>query len=106
VFVLLRGYIDESVDKKQNIFTLACLISTLKEWKELERAWKIYLAGWNKRLTKLHRPLITRYHASDTFTGKSYRKGFPYGIPQMKSGRSSPAASMKQSRREWLYQPP
>ena len=61
----LRGYIDESVDNKQNIFTLACLMSTGKEWRELERAWKIYLAGWNKRLTKLNRPPITRYHASN-----------------------------------------
>jgi hypothetical protein len=63
--VHLRGYIDESVDKKQNIFTLACLMSTGKEWRELERAWKIYLAGWNKRLKKLNRPPITRYHASN-----------------------------------------
>jgi hypothetical protein len=31
----------------------------------LERAWKVYLAGWNKRLKKLGRPPLTRYHASD-----------------------------------------
>jgi hypothetical protein len=59
--MMLRGYID----KRQNIFTLACLISTSKEWAESERAWKIYLAGWNKRLKKLGRPPLTRYHASD-----------------------------------------
>jgi hypothetical protein len=63
--MMLRGYIDESIDKRQNIFTLACLMSTGKEWMELERAWKIYLAGWNKRLKKLGRPPLTRYHASD-----------------------------------------
>jgi hypothetical protein len=76
VFVLLRGYIDESVDKKQNIFTLACLISTLKEWRALERAWKIYLAGWNKRLKKLGRPPITRYHASDCRNLKGEFRGW------------------------------
>jgi len=63
--VLLRGHIDESIDKAQNIFTLACLISTGKEWAELERAWGIYLTGWNKRLAKSGRPPITRYHASN-----------------------------------------
>jgi hypothetical protein len=63
--MLLRGFIDESFDKNQNIFTLACVISTGKEWAELERAWKIYLAGWNKRLKKLGRPPLTRYHASE-----------------------------------------
>jgi hypothetical protein len=76
VFVLLRGYIDESVDKKQNIFSLACLISTLKEWRELERAWKIYLAGWNKRLKKQNRPPITRYHASNCRHLKGEFKGW------------------------------
>jgi hypothetical protein len=76
VFVRLRGYIDESVDKNQNIFTMACLISTGKEWRELERAWKIYLAGWNRRLTKLGRPPITRYHASECRNLKGEFKGW------------------------------
>jgi hypothetical protein len=63
-FMLLRGYIDESIDNKQDIFTLSCLMSTGSEWLWLEQAWKKYFRVLNKKLKKHGRTQITRYHAS------------------------------------------
>jgi hypothetical protein len=64
-FMLLRGYIDESVGKEQKLFALSCLISKGADWLRLETAWKTYLAGCNRNLKKQGRPTIPRYHASD-----------------------------------------
>jgi hypothetical protein len=60
-----EGYIDESADNDQNLFTLSCLVATGKEWTETERAWKLHLVAINKKLKKEGRQLISRYHASD-----------------------------------------
>jgi hypothetical protein len=65
IFVVFRGYIDESLDKKQNFFALACLLLMGKDWSELERIWKLRLTSINRKLKKQGRKTISRYHASD-----------------------------------------
>lgn len=65
IFVLFRGYIDESYGPKQNVFAWSCLIARGKDWSEIERKWKLHLAAKNKELKKAGRPTISRYHASD-----------------------------------------
>ena len=50
-FVVLRGYIDESV-KDDDYFTLSCLISEGKQWNELEKDWRGILAAKNHELFK------------------------------------------------------
>jgi hypothetical protein len=56
---------DESYDNDANLFALSCLMSTGKDWLEMERQWKLHLRAKNKTLKKQGRPLISRYHASD-----------------------------------------
>jgi hypothetical protein len=65
VFVVFRGYIDESCDKDQKLFALSCLLATGKDWFEMERAWKLHLVAKNRELRKAGRKLLSRYHASD-----------------------------------------
>jgi len=65
IFVLFKGYIDESYDKKQKLFSLSCLVATGKKFSEMERIWKLHIAAKNKQLAKQSRKLISRYHASD-----------------------------------------
>jgi hypothetical protein len=65
VFVLFKGYIDESYDRDQKIFSLSCLIAKGKQFQELERVWKLHLRAKNKQLERHGRTLLTRYHASD-----------------------------------------
>jgi hypothetical protein len=65
IFVLLRGYIDESYDNKQQLFALSCLIASGKHWREVERAWKLHLSAKNMELGRAGRPPLSRYHASD-----------------------------------------
>jgi len=61
--MLMRGYIDESYDDK--VFSWCCILSTRSQWMGLEKAWKRCIASENRRLKKLGRPQISRYHASD-----------------------------------------
>lgn len=63
--MLFKGYIDESYDKDQKIFSLSCLIAQGKAFSEMERMWKLHLAAKNKQLAKEGRRLISRYHATD-----------------------------------------
>lgn len=63
--MVFRGYIDESYGPKQNVFTLSCLLATGKDWREMERKWKLHLRAKNKELKKAGRRTISRYHASD-----------------------------------------
>jgi hypothetical protein len=65
LFLMFRGYIDESYDSKQNVFAWSCLTARGKDWREIERKWKLHLAAKNKALKKEGRTLISRYHASD-----------------------------------------
>ena len=50
--MIFRGYIDESYGPKQNVFSWSCLIATGKDWAQMERKWKLYLAAKNKELRK------------------------------------------------------
>jgi hypothetical protein len=76
IFVLLRGYIDESYDKDQKIFALSCLLAPGKAWTEIERVWKLHLRAKNKELAKAGRPAISRYHASDCNGRRGEFKGW------------------------------
>lgn len=79
VFVVYRGYIDESYDgAKQDIFALSCLIASGKGWFEMERAWKLHLAAVNKKLKKQGRPMISRYHAGACSGRRDEFKGWTH----------------------------
>jgi hypothetical protein len=65
VFVIFRGYIDESGIHNNTLFALSCLIATGKSWYEMERSWKLCLDSKNRQLKKVGRRVIRRYHASD-----------------------------------------
>lgn len=65
LFVLVKGYIDESFGQERNVFALSCIISSGSRWMEIERKWKLHLAAKNRELKRAGRPLISRYHASD-----------------------------------------
>lgn len=77
VFVLIKGYIDESYGNDNNdpsteIFTLSCALSNVKGWSAIESSWKKCLAAKNKSLKAQGRKPISRYHATDcsTFHGE------------------------------------
>jgi hypothetical protein len=63
--VVLRGYMDESYDNSQRLFTYSCLTATGKDWREMERVWKLHLNAKNRELKRSGRQTISRYHASD-----------------------------------------
>ena len=65
IFVLLRGYIDESYGKAQNVFTFSCLMARGEDWDDIEQRWKREIDVKNKVLATVARPPISRYHASD-----------------------------------------
>jgi hypothetical protein len=65
IFVIFKGYIDESYDKHQRIFTLSCMIGRGKTFYEMERLWKMRLRAKNKQLEKQGRKVLSRYHAAD-----------------------------------------
>lgn len=65
IFVIFKGYIDESYDKYQRLFTLSCMIGRGKDFYEMERLWKMRLKAKNKQLEKDGRRVLSRYHATD-----------------------------------------
>lgn len=65
VFVLLKGYIDESVSKDQRIFTLSALVAQGNEWVPLAEEWEAMLADVNVRLIASGRRALRRYHAAE-----------------------------------------
>jgi hypothetical protein len=63
--VVFRSYIDESFDpEKLNVWAFSCLTLMGKDWKEMERIWKLRIDSVNGKLKKQNRPTISRYHAS------------------------------------------
>jgi hypothetical protein len=63
--VLFKGYIDESYDKHQRLFTLSCMLGKGSAFLEMERMWKLRLNAKNKQLKKAGRKTLSRYHAAD-----------------------------------------
>jgi hypothetical protein len=63
VFVIFRGYFDESYDGK--VFTLSCLASDPVGWAAITRGWQLCLSAKNRELKKQGRAQISRYHAAD-----------------------------------------
>jgi hypothetical protein len=63
VFVILRGFIDESYDHK--IFLFSALVAVGTEWRWLSRDWTACIAEWNKWLISEGRKPITQFHASE-----------------------------------------
>lgn len=78
IFVIFRGYIDESYGPDKNVFAWSCVIARGKEWDEIERKWKLHLDAKNKALKKAGRPVITRYHASDCSSRHGEFEGWSY----------------------------
>ncbi len=76
IFVIFKGYIDESFDSTLNVFSLSCLIGKGKAWSELERKWKLHLRAKNRGLAKSGRQMISRYHASDCSGCRGEFKGW------------------------------
>jgi hypothetical protein len=73
-FVIFRGYIDESFNRK--LFTLSCLMSDPSGWMWFESAWKKVLRNKNKSLKSQGRRLISRYHAADCSSLKGEFEGW------------------------------
>jgi hypothetical protein len=63
VFVILRGFIDESYDQK--IFVLSALVAVGTEWRWLSRDWLACIDKRNKLLISQGRNPITRFHAAE-----------------------------------------
>lgn len=78
VFVVFRGYIDESYDGTHKLFSLSCLVASGKDWEEMERAWTLRLEEVNKKLRQEGRPTISRYHAADCSGRRNEFKGWSY----------------------------
>lgn len=78
IFVLLRGYIDESYGSSQNVFSLSCIMARGKDWLEMERRWKLQIDAKNKFLKKHGRKTISRYHASDCSGRRNEFKGWTH----------------------------
>jgi hypothetical protein len=76
--VIFRSYIDESFDKDQKIFAFFCLTLMSKDWREMERIWKLRIDSVNKKLKKQHRQTISRYHASDCSGRRKEFKGWTH----------------------------
>ena len=76
LFMIFRGYIDESCDSNQNTFALSCILTRGKDWDEFERKWKLHLAAKNRELAKAGRQTISRYHASDCSGRRKEFKGW------------------------------
>jgi hypothetical protein len=76
VFMVVTGYLDESVDEEW--FTLGSLFTTGIKWTWLEVDWIRCLERWNKRLSSEGRPQISRFHASDCWTRNEEYEGWTY----------------------------
>lgn len=64
-FVLLKGYIDESISKDQRVFTLSALVGIGEQWDALSKDWTKMLVDTNVWLVAKGRKPINRYHATE-----------------------------------------
>lgn len=74
IFLVYRGYIDESYDAKT--FVLSCSVGEGRRWELFEHAWQNVLQQTNMHLSNQGRGEITRYHASDCSGSRSEFKGW------------------------------
>lgn len=74
VFLVYRGYIDESYDAKT--FVLSCSVGQGSRWERFERVWANVLQQTNLSLVSEGRSTVTRYHASDCSGFRSEFKGW------------------------------
>jgi len=67
LFMILRGYLDESYDgqKTPRMFGLTCTMAQGSEWFWIETAWQKCLEEKNASLKEQGRILIKRYHSAD-----------------------------------------
>ena len=67
LLMILKGYIDESYwpPERPKLFTLACTMSDIKRWQEINSAWRRCLDSKNRELAAQGRKTLTRYHATD-----------------------------------------
>lgn len=59
------SFFDESCDKHDRLFTIACLIARGNEIEKLQRAWGRIIDKTNRSLASQGRKRITRYHGSE-----------------------------------------
>jgi hypothetical protein len=85
LFVILKDYIDESYwpPERPKLFTLACTMSDIKGWQEINTAWKLCLNAKNRELAKQGRKTLSRYHATDCANLKNEFTLFPRSAPQV-----------------------
>ena len=77
--VVLRGFIDESIDGKEvipRVFNVSCLVANNSAWPYIEWDWVEVLDEKNKELEKQGRKRITRFHASDFSNSLGEFKGW------------------------------
>jgi hypothetical protein len=74
LFVILRGFIDESYDKR--IFVLSILVAVGTDWRWLSRDWLACIEKKNQQLRAEGRSPITRFHASECNARDKEYKGW------------------------------
>jgi hypothetical protein len=82
IFVILRGYFDESyrLNSDPKVFTLSCPMSSPTGWLEIERGWKLCLNAKNRELKTYGRKELSRYHAADCSSLTNEFKG--WSVPE------------------------
>lgn len=66
VFMLMTwGYMDESGDSQEDLFSLSVIVAVGFVWLSIEERWKAVLEKKNAGLLAAGRKLISRYHASN-----------------------------------------
>ncbi len=78
IFVVFRGYIDESYDGQRKLFSLSCLVASGEDWERMESAWRFELDAVNEKLRREGRPEIWRYHAADCSSRRGEFEGWSH----------------------------
>jgi hypothetical protein len=76
LFMVLRGYLDESVSKHERVFGLSALVGIGDEWLPLAAAWDKIIEETNNDLVRQGRRKISRYHAADCSNLKNEYRGW------------------------------